>query len=318
MNTLIDLKQEYLSHLKARGKSVNNVKLCLRLFDNYLERMDIDFRHVKIRHAQDFQAYVSTATDDEGGIRYSKGSVQNFMGCVSSFYDYLRKRKIIYSNPFLEVKRVKTGKPLPKNILNEEDMNTFLSCLKRFGKGDDLIHRRSLYKAHVVSELMYSTGARINEVMKLVPADLDFTRGTVRITDTKTAQVREGILNSFAEKVLRIYVEGMRDYVLFGKNNSDPALLFGSRAHLKTWLNDILGKESEKLGFGRFTSHHFRHAVGYHLLRGGCDIRFIQEILGHKLLHTTQIYTKVDKDDLKSVIDEFHPRTLRNGNHEKL
>jgi integrase/recombinase XerD len=310
----MEIQHEYIQNLKARGKSVHNVKLSLRLLNEYLESMDVDYRHVKIRHAQEFQAHLSTATDDEGGIRYSKGSVQNFMGCVSSFYDYLRKRRIIYSNPFLDVKRVKTGKSLPRNILNEEDMNAFLSHLKRFGKGGDLIHRRSLYKAHVVAELMYSTGARINEVMKLAPADLDFTRGTVRITDTKTAQVREGIINSFAEKVLRIYVEEMRDYVLFGKNNADQGLLFGAKANLKTWLNDILGKESEKLGFGRFTSHHFRHAVGYHLLRGGCDIRFIQEILGHKLLHTTQIYTKVDRDDLKSVIDEFHPRTLRDRN----
>jgi site-specific recombinase XerD len=317
MHTLTGLQQEYLHHLKALGKSVKNARLSLRLLREYLESTDVDFRHVKIRHAQDFQAYLSTATDDEGGIRYSKGSVQNFMGSVSSFYDHLRRKKIIYSNPFLEVQRVKTGKSLPKNILHEEEMNVFLSHLKRFGKGGSLIQRRNLYKAHVVAELMYSTGARIHEVMKLKPGDLDFTRGTVRITDTKTARVREGILNGFAEKVLRIYVEEMREYVLFGKNNADPDLLFGARAHLKTWLNGILGKESEKCGLGKFTSHHFRHAVGYHLLRGGCDIRFIQEILGHKQLHSTQIYTKVDKDDLKSVLDEFHPRRLGEGN-EKL
>ena len=237
--------------------------------------------------------------------------MQNFMGCVSSFYDYLKKMKLIHSNPFPEVKRIKTGTVLPKNILNESEMNAFLAHLKRFGKGSDLARRKGMYKAHVVSELMYSTGARINEVMKLKAADIDFTRGTVRITDSKTAQVREGVLNSYAEKVLRIYVEEMRDYVIFGMNNGDAGLLFGSKAHLKTWLNGILGEEIESLGFGRFTSHHFRHAVGYHLLRGGCDIRFIQEILGHRLLATTQIYTKVDKDDLKSVIDEYHPRTLK-------
>jgi len=315
MNTLTDIRQEYIRHQTALGKSVKNVKLSLRLLDGYLKSEDVDLCHVKIRHAQDFQTYLCTTTGENGVVRYSRGSVQNFMGCVSAFYDYLKKMKLIYSNPFLEVKRIKTGTVLPKNILNEKEMNTFLAHLKRFGKGNDLIHRRSLYKAHVVSELMYSTGARINEVMKLVPADIDFTRGTVRITDSKSAQVREGILNSYAEKVLRIYVESMHGFVVSGMNSGDRELLFGTKAHLKTWLNDILGKESESLGLVRLTSHHFRHAVGYHLLRGGCDIRFIQEILGHRLLATTQIYTKVDRDDLKSVIDEYHPRTL-NGREQ--
>ena len=63
------------------------------------------------------------------------------------------------------------------------------------------------------------------------------------------------------------------------------------------------------------TTHHFRHAVGFHLLRAGCDIRYIKEILGHEELGTTQIYTKVDKLDLKKVIDEFHPRKLHHD-HE--
>lgn len=311
MNRSVNLQHEYLYHLKTLGKSVKNAKLSLRLLSEYLVRADVDLCHVKIRHAQDFQTYLGTMTGEDGVIRYSRGSVQNFMGCVSSFYDYLKKMKLIHSNPFPEVKRIKTGTVLPKNILNESEMNAFLAHLKRFGKGSDLARRKGMYKAHVVSELMYSTGARINEVMKLKAADIDFTRGTVRITDSKTVQVREGVLNSYAEKVLRIYVEEMQDYVVFGMNSGDADLLFGSKAHLKTWLNGILGEESESLGYGRFTSHHFRHAVGYHLLRGGCDIRFIQEILGHRLLATTQIYTKVDKDDLKSVIDEYHPRTLK-------
>ena len=76
-------------------------------------------------------------------------------------------------------------------------------------------------------------------------------------------------------------------------------------------LNNFLNKESEKLGLGHFSSHNFRHALGYHLLRSGCDIRYIQGILGHKELNTTQIYTKVDKDDLKEVLEQYHPRQFK-------
>ena len=77
------------------------------------------------------------------------------------------------------------------------------------------------------------------------------------------------------------------------------------------WLNTILNKESKRLGFGHFSSHNFRHAVGYHLLRAGCDIRYIQSILGHKKLSSTQIYTRVDKEDLRRIIDKYHPRFWR-------
>jgi integrase/recombinase XerD len=311
MKSFERIAKEYIHHLKAQGRSTKNVKFSLRVLREYLEGNGIDFRYVRTAQAQGFQTHLSTAADDEGKVRYGRGSVLGIMGCAGSFYGFLKHQRIVHSNPFIDVRRVKTGKPLPKNILNEDEMNTFLSHLKRFGRGCGLIHRRNLYKAHVIAELMYSTGARVNEVMRLKPEDLDFTRGFARITDAKTNQVREGILNSFAERVLRIYVEKMRGYVLFGKNSADTELLFGSKTHLVTWLNDILGRESEGLGFGRFTSHQFRHALGYHLLRGGCDIRYIQEILGHKAMRSTQIYTRVDRDDLRSVLDEFHPRRLR-------
>lgn len=317
---------EYLRELHLQNRPTQKVKSNLKIFLKYAENSGIDFLRLKIRDAQDFQMYLSTAVNEDGStcaersrsIHYSRGSVLAIIGSTTSFYDYLRKKKVIISNPFLEITRIKRTKPLPKNILNEENMDKFLRHLKEFRKGKDLIERRNLYKAHVVSELMYSTGARINEIMKLRSSDVDFIRGVVRITDSKTGVIRDAILNEYAGKVLLLYVTKMREYVLFGKNNADMSLLFGNRANLKTWLNGILNRESGKLKLGKFTSHYFRHAVGYHLLRGGCDIRYIQEILGHKEMHTTQVYTKVDKEDLKNVIDEFHPRTLVGSRPESL
>jgi integrase/recombinase XerD len=177
--------------------------------------------------------------------------------------------------------------------------------------GRTLTEKRQLYKAHVIGELMYSTGMRVNEVASLKEKDINFYRGIVTVYDSKTGKKREAILNTFAGKVVEIYVNQTRPFVMFGKNNADTALLFGAKTNLRTWLNGILDRESKNLGLGKFTTHNFRHAVGYHLLRGGCDIRFIQEILGHEALHSTQVYTKVDKEDLKNVIDTYHPRTMR-------
>jgi site-specific recombinase XerD len=63
-----------------------------------------------------------------------------------------------------------------------------------------------------------------------------------------------------------------------------------------------------ELDLPEFTSHGFRHCVGYHLLRAGCQVRYIQEILGHEHIQSTEVYTKIDKENLKAVLDQYHPR----------
>jgi integrase/recombinase XerD len=299
---------EYIEHLTLQNKETKNPKFSLKLLFNCLDDNDLDFTRIKIQQAQDFQTYLVTKTNKKGQIYYSKRSVGTIVGSITAFYDYLAKRKIVYANPFLEIKKLRSPKILPKNILNEEKTDRLLKSLREFQKGKDLIEKKALYKAHVVSELMYSTGARINEIAKLRVDDVDFIRGVVRITDSKSRQTREAVLNEYAGKVLRIFVEEMRGAINFNKNNADTNLLFGAKTNLKIWLNAILNRRSKKLKFGKYSSHYIRHSVGAHLLKNGCDIRFIQEILGHKRLSSTQVYTQIEKEDLRNVIDKYHPR----------
>ena len=311
----LKLIDEFKEELKLTGKSIQNVNYMISIFFEYLDKENIDYQSLKVREAQNFQTYLVTLRNDKGEIKYGKHTVSGIVSFIKSFYLFLKRKKLIYSNPFNFIKLVKYGKSLPKNILNEEKMNTFLNHLKEFWKGKNLNERRKLYKCHVISELMYSTGARINEVMKLRVEDINFERGVLRLCDSKTKTIREGILNEYSQKVLKLFID-MRELIIFGKNGGDLKLLFGSSRNLKMWLNKVLMEESNKLGYGRFNSHNFRHAVGYHMLRGGCDIRYIQAILGHKKLSSTQIYTKVEKEDLRNVIDKFHPRVFRGRNEE--
>lgn len=299
---------EYIEHLTLQNKEIKNPKFAIKIFFDYLNDNELDFTRIKIQQAQDFQTYLVTKTNAKGKIYYSKRSVGTIVGSITAFYDYLARIKIIYANPFLEVKKLRSPKVLPKNILNEEKTDKLLKSLKDFQKGKNLLEKKALYKAHIVSELMYSTGARINEIAKLKLDDIDFIRGVVRITDSKSRQMREAVLNEYAGKVLRIFVDEMREGINFGKNNADNLLLFGAKTNLKTWLNAILNKRSKKLKLGKYSSHHIRHSVGAHLLKNGCDIRFIQEILGHKRLSSTQVYTQIEKEDLRNVIDKYHPR----------
>ncbi|HPA71255.1 MAG TPA: tyrosine-type recombinase/integrase [Spirochaetota bacterium] len=308
------IMNEYLREIALQGRPTMKRASVLNIFFRYLEDAGFDLFRLTVAEAQELQTRFATATREDGTIRYSRSSVGNIIVSATSLFEYLRKKRYLPSNPFREITRLRREKPLPKNILSEEKMDAFLRHLKEFWKGKDLIERRGRYKAHVIAELMYSTGMRINEAASLTAQDVDLLRGTVRVSDPKTRTKRDTILNEYASKVLRLYIDTMRSYVLFGKNGADDTCLFGARYNLQMWLNALLNEAGRELGLPKVTSHHFRHAVGYHLLRGGCDIRYIQEILGHKALGSTQIYTKVDKEDLKSVIDTYHPRRLY---HEK-
>jgi integrase/recombinase XerD len=304
---------DYIEHLKFTGRSVKNPKHALNIMFDYMTENNIEFTNIKIKDAEDFQSFLATRTDDENKLKYTSITVSGIIARIKTFYEYLKDKRMIYANPFDQIKRIKTGKSLPKNILNEEDMNRLLNALKNFNAGRSLKERKKLYKMHVISELMYSTGARINEVISLTKDDADFERSVIRLYDRKTRQSRFGFLNEYANKILKLYTEQMRVYVLFGSNNADMSLLFGSRYNLRQMINDEVEKISRGLKLGHFASHNFRHAVGYHLLKNGCDIRYIQEILGHKKISSTQVYTKVDRKDLKNVIDKFHPRTFRSN-----
>ncbi|MCP4132431.1 MAG: tyrosine-type recombinase/integrase [bacterium] len=307
---------EYLRELKIQDKNTNKIKTSARVFFTFVNDTALDYLRLKVSEAQEFQTYLTTMTKEDGAIHYNISTVSAMLSLLTSFYEYLRKKRIVQTNPFLEIKKVTKNRILPRNVLNEKNMDKFLKHLRHRWKEGDLNERKKIYKVHVISELMYSTGARINEIAKLKVEDVDLLRGVVRIEDSKTRQIREGILNSYAEKVLKVYIEEMREHVLLDKS-SNMEYLFGSKRHIKQWVNEILQDESEKLGLGEFTSHNFRHAVGYHLLRNGCDMRHIQGILGHKRLSSTQIYTKVDRERLKGVLDEFHPRILRAKKDER-
>ncbi len=299
------LVDDYLKQLALQGKDTYNIKYALKLYENYLDKTK-GVMQISLKDAEDFQGFLMTEINKEGVIRYAKATVSNLIGAVSGYYAYLKQTKQLLSNPFTHIRRVKRSKALPKHIPDEESLNRFLKQLSKFNSAGNLYQRKQAYRAHVLAELLYSTGIRINEAASLTTGDIDFLRGIIRVADSKSGTERQVIIGEYAQKVLQVYLT-MRDYLVH--KNGNNYLLFGSK-RIKDSFNKTLAVQSNIAGLKSFTSHYFRHAVGYHFLRAGCDIRYIQELLGHKKLSTTQIYTKVNKEDLKNVIDRYHPRTF--------
>ena len=135
----------------------------------------------------------------------------------------------------------------------------------------------------------------------MVSAAFSGSAKTVFIRSGKGGVARTAFLNDYAVSVVKFYITEAREVVNFKRSSST---LFGvaSARNLDSALNCHLKQ------LGGFTSHSFRHAVGTHLLRRGCDLRYIQLILGHDDLKSTALYTRVSKEELRDQLDSYHPR----------
>jgi integrase/recombinase XerD len=188
-------------------------------------------------------------------------------------------------------------------------MALLLAELARFDEQPTQRAKLRRYRVHVLAEFLYATGLRIAEAAALVEEQLDLRARLVYVREGKGGKPRTAFLTAYAAEVMERYLKRGRALVLgpYARNHGDT--LFGAdKARVAVVLNSELEKVCSLLDLPCITSHGFRHSLGTHLLRAGCDMRHIQAILGHEALGTTQVYTKVDKDDLKKSLDEFHPR----------
>lgn len=307
------LQDGFIMYEKKRGmKNMEQKVLNLSRFFAYVNSMAVDIVGLTGKGAQEFQTYLSTLENDDGNPYYATLTIKSIISMTTRFYNYLKAAGRIHTNPFLGIKRIKTGKKLPASIVREQKMNDILEELSRFWEQKQVRERRMYYKAHVMSELMYATGLRIGEVLKLQSDDIDFMGKTITVHHGKKEKERIAYLNDYAAQVLYIYIHEMREVI--NKNKRSP-FIFGVEniTTITPSFHRRLKKICTKHGVKQFTSHGFRHTLGFHLLRRGCDMRYIQLILGHEDMNTTTIYTKVDKADLRTEIDNYHPRQLRSG-----
>ena len=226
------------------------------------------------------------------------GRYFTYLTAASSFLDFLSVRSLVYSNPFKEIRFIKSEKTLPPVILKEKQMSMLLLYFAEYWKRTNLKSKIKAYRMHVLTELLYSTGLRITEAANLRISDIDFDSATIRVREGKGGYSRIVVLNDYVRDVLSLYVNEIRD--LIQSSWHDPKLLFGTGwERFGKWANETLREATEELSLPPVTCHGFRHALGFHLLRSGCPLRSIQSILGHKRIKNTEIYTKVEKEDLK-------------------
>jgi site-specific recombinase XerD len=162
----------------------------------------------------------------------------------------------------------------------------------------------------VGGEFLYAAGLRISEAASLIPENIDFLSRTVYAAEGKGRTARAAFLTGYAADVTDRYIRRGRRAVP-GRGTYGDTLFGVHPERLTALVNEGLLKACRHLELPVITSHGFRHSLGTHLLHAGCDMRYIQIILGHECLRTTQVYTRVDKDALRESLDARHPRRLR-------
>jgi len=283
----------------------------------WFDAEDIVPGEVTIRDAVRYQAFLSTLHTKEGSP-VTTGTMQNYIKVARRFFLYLVECDVLKTNPFAELPYPRLGEHLSRNGLSESQMSCLLNELARFDALPTVQARLRRYRTHVIAEFLYASGLRIAEACSLVESNLDLDHRLVYLPEGKGGKARTAFLTGYASDVMKAYLVRGRAAVLGGYVRLHGDTIFGAdKSRVAAVVNEELKTVCSALGIPVITTHGFRHSLGTHLLRSGCDMRHIQVILGHEALGTTQIYTKVDKDDLKRSLDAFHPRQWNHAENAK-
>ena len=194
-----------------------------------------------------------------------------------------------------EIKNPKSTKSLPKS-LNEKEVQDLINAVD-WEAEETPNKKRSKIRDKVILALLYSTGLRISELTGLISRDIDFDERTIRVRG-KGEKDRIVLFDEKTKDLLMEYLD-LRD--------SDSEYLFTNRQDNKLssrYVQIMIKKYADKAGIRKkVTPHILRHSFATHLLKNGVDIRVIQQLLGHSSLATTQIYTSVDMDTIKTLYD---------------
>lgn len=232
---------------------------------------------------------------------YAASTVARKLASMRSLYAFGLREGWVRANPAKPLRSPRRPRKLPK-FLTGDEIARLLAAPRPEAAGG--------LRDRAILELMYSAGVRVQELVNLDDADLDLRNATVRVRG-KGRRERLGIVGSHARAAVRAWMAARpRSPTAAGRAASQPLFTnkFGRRLSVRG-VARLLEKHLAVAGLaGRASPHTLRHSFATHLLDAGADIRSVQELLGHKSLVTTQIYTHVTTSRLLDAFDKAHPR----------
>ncbi len=286
---------EYLT--VERSLSENSIKAYLhdlRLLGQFCGQIPVSPDRVSHSQLQDFVEYINE-------LGMSPHSQARILSGIKSFYQFLLYDQVIDQDPTSLLEGPKLGRKLP-DTLSYQEIVTLLEAIDHSTPEGQ--------RNRAMLEVLYSSGLRVSELVNLrltnVYADIGFLRVTGKGDKERLVPIGKDAL-----KYLTIYREEVRVHVPAVKGHENFVFLNRRGRQLsRVMVFTVVKNLARKAGLKKNISPHtFRHSFATHLLEGGADLRVVQELLGHESITTTEIYTHLDRDYLRQVIQEFHPRS---------
>lgn len=297
--------REYIEAQQAANRSPWTIWLYnegLFYFFNWLQQNNIELKHLTDISRQmiaDYQMHLYRAEKKRTGGKLSVSTQHARLAAVLRFFDWLTREEKIFVNPGATIQLPRRPKLLPRNYLSHKEMNRLL-------KAPDLNSHLGL-RNRAILETLYSTAIRNTELRDLKIADLNANDGWLTVRAGKGGKDRVVPIGKAALHFIGLYLEKTRPRFAGTKNDWLFVTQYGERLSADTLAQ--IRNAAVKAKIRRSVSPHaIRHTCATLMLRGRAGIRHIQELLGHRSLSTTQIYTKVEISDLKKVHERCHPR----------
>lgn len=281
--------EEYLIELEIRNYSQNTIKTYKSIVNNFYKFLsDEKDLYDERRFLRSFKRYIQY-------LKRERMVSQNYIYLVT----VVAKKFLEFNNIYFlnEIKTPKRTKSLPKS-LNEIEVENLINAVDCDVAEDTITKKTMKLRNKLILALLYSSGLRISELVTLITKDIDLDDRTMRIRG-KGEKDRIVLFDSKAKELIEEYLEfkeSATDYLFLNRFNK-PLTPRYVQMMIKNYA-EIAGIKK------KVTPHILRHSFATHLLKNGVDIRVIQQLLGHSNLSTTQIYTSVDMETLKSVYDK--------------
>ena len=301
----------YVEHIRLRGYATRTVKRRMSdlgyFFDWLLrERGKDDARDVDGGDLMEYVVYISKALKKDGLGAYAADSRRALVISLRALYRYLSRNEYVLSNPFDGLDISMPHGRRERAAMKEKDMGRFLDGIA----GNDALDVRD----RALFELMYATGLRVSEVVKLDLTDIDLNTGRLVVREGKGRCDRIVPLGKNAAEHIKVYLAGAR--VEFLKYSDDAC---GREALFLSNYGRRMGVQCVQRGMQKHIArinldvkgacpHMIRHSFATHMLERGAGIKEIKEILGHKCIDSTMIYTHFTVGNLKRIIKTRHPR----------
>ena len=292
MNSLIVRFKQYLVYEKGLlPKSVEAYMHDVLLLEDFLGEKPMESAQL-----EDLQAFIKHLYE-EGIATRSQARV---ISGIKSFYGFLLYDGTLTEDPTELLDAPKIGLHLP-DVLSIPEIESILN-------GIDLSTPEG-HRNRAMAEVLYGCGLRVSELVTLRLSNLFFNEGFLKIVG-KGNKERYVPIGTMAQKMVNLYVEGARQQLKIKKGEEDYVFLNRRGSHLTREMVFVLVKQwAQEAGIEKSISPHtFRHSFATHLVEGGADLRAVQQMLGHESITTTEIYTHLDKDYIRSNIAQFHPR----------